>query len=90
MTFFGKESKHVKQIEERGSVHEVKPVMWVPFAILAVASIAVGVVGFAFEHQLHELFSAYLGNTFGIGVGEKVQVPNMEQVYRSSYFTITK
>src|SRR6188472_794052 len=33
MTFFGKESKHVKQIEERGSVHEVKPVMWVPFAI---------------------------------------------------------
>ncbi len=69
MTFFGKESKHVKQIEERGSVHEVKPVMWVPFAILAVASIAVGVVGFAFEHQLHELFSAYLGNTFGIGVG---------------------
>jgi NADH-quinone oxidoreductase subunit L len=71
MTFFGKESKHVKQIEERGSVHEVKPVMWVPFAILAVASIAVGVVGFAFEHQLHELFSAYLGNTFGIGVGEE-------------------
>src|SRR6476620_858520 len=69
MTFFGKESKHVKQIEERGSVHEVKPVMWVPFAILAVASIAVGLVGFAFEHQLHELFSAYLGNTFGIGVG---------------------
>jgi len=70
MTFFGKESKHVKQIEERGSVHEVKPVMWVPFAILAVASIAVGVVGFAFEHQLHELFSAYLANSFGIGVGE--------------------
>src|SRR6476659_6654616 len=71
MTFFGKESKHVKQIEERGSVHEVKPVMWVPFAILAVASIAVGVVGFAVEHQLHELFAAYLGNTFGIGVGEE-------------------
>jgi NADH-quinone oxidoreductase subunit L len=70
MTFFGKESKHVKQIEERGSVHEVKPVMWVPFAILAVASIAVGVVGFAFEHQWHELFSAYLANSFGIGVGE--------------------
>ena len=71
MTFFGKESKHVKEKEQRGQVHEVGPVMWVPFAILAVASIAVGVVGFAFEHQLHELFSAYLGNTFGIGVGEE-------------------
>ena len=71
MTFFGKESKNVKQLEERGSVHEVKPVMWIPFAILAVASIGFGVVGFAVEHQLHELFSAYLGNTFGIGVGEE-------------------
>src|SRR6476660_6660065 len=71
MTFFGKESKHMKQIEESGSVHEVKPVMWVPFAILAVASIGFGVVGFAVEHQLHELFAAYLGNTFGIGVGEE-------------------
>ncbi len=70
MTFFGKVSEHVKREEERGHhVHEVGRVMWVPFAILAVAGIAVGIVGFVFEHQLHELFSAYLANTFGIGVG---------------------
>lgn len=70
MTFFGKESNHIKRSEEEGhKVHEVGPVMWVPFAILAVASIAIGLVGFVFEHQLHELFSAYLENTFGIGVG---------------------
>lgn len=69
MTFFGKESDHIKHSEEKGHhVHEVGPVMWVPFAILAVASIAIGLVGFVFEHQLHELFSAYLANVFGIGV----------------------
>jgi NADH-quinone oxidoreductase subunit L len=34
--------------------------MWVPFAILAVASIAVGLIGFAFEHQLHEMFTLIL------------------------------
>ena len=85
MTFFGKESKHMKQIEERGSVHEVKPVMWIPFAILAVAGIGVGVVGFAFEDHLHELFSAYLGNTFGIGVGEP-QTSTPESQSESSQF----
>ena len=72
MTFFGKESTHIKQSEEKGHhVHEVGAVMWVPFAILAVASIAIGLVGFVFEHELHELFSAYLANVFGIGVGEE-------------------
>jgi NADH-quinone oxidoreductase subunit L len=70
MTFFGNESNYIKRSEEGGhKIHEVGPVMWVPFAILAVASIAIGLVGFVFEHQLHELFSAYLANTFGIGVG---------------------
>jgi NADH-quinone oxidoreductase subunit L len=70
MTFFGKESTHIKHSEEKGHhVHEVGAVMWIPFAILAVASIAIGLVGFVFEHQLHELFSAYLTNVFGIGVG---------------------
>jgi NADH-quinone oxidoreductase subunit L len=77
MTFFGKESTHIKHSEEKGHrVHEVGAVMWIPFAILAVASIAIGLVGFVFEHQLHELFSAYLANVFGIGVGEEQIVPH--------------
>jgi NADH-quinone oxidoreductase subunit L len=57
--------------------------MWIPFAILAVASIAIGLVGFVFEHQLHELFSAYLANVFGIGVGgEEIvshEIPETDQ-----------
>jgi NADH-quinone oxidoreductase subunit L len=77
MTFFGKESTHIKHSEEKGHrVHEVGAVMWIPFAILAVASIAIGLVGFVFEHQLHELFSAYLADVFGIGVGEEQIVPH--------------
>ncbi|AIF84597.1 NADH dehydrogenase subunit L [Candidatus Nitrososphaera evergladensis SR1] len=67
MSFFGNKSKHLEEMEHKGHhVHEVGPVMWVPFAILAVATIAVGVVGFVFEEQLHELFSEYLGESFGI------------------------
>jgi NADH-quinone oxidoreductase subunit L len=83
MTFFGKESTHIKHSEEKGHhVHEVGAVMWIPFAILAVASIAIGLVGFVFEHQLHELFSAYLANVFGIGVGEEIvshEIPETDQ-----------
>lgn len=67
MSFFGNKSKHLEEMEHEGHhVHEVGPVMWVPFAILAVATIAVGVIGFAFEGQLHELFSGYLKDSFGI------------------------
>jgi len=66
MTFFGDKSKFIQETESSHPVHEVGAVMWVPFAILAIASIAIGLIGFGFEHQLHEMFSAYLANSFGI------------------------
>jgi NADH-quinone oxidoreductase subunit L len=66
MTFFGNKSKFIQETESSHHVHEVGAVMWVPFAILAIASIAIGIIGFGFEHQLHEMFSAYLANSFGI------------------------
>jgi NADH-quinone oxidoreductase subunit L len=66
MTFFGDKSKFIQETESSHPVHEVGAVMWVPFAILAIASIAIGLIGFGFEQQLHEMFSAYLANSFGI------------------------
>jgi NADH-quinone oxidoreductase subunit L len=44
--------------------------LWVPFAILAVATISIGVVGFAFEAEIHSLLGAYLLDSFGIGEEE--------------------
>jgi NADH-quinone oxidoreductase subunit L len=71
MVFFGKKSKHVEKMESEGHhVHEVSARMWAPFAILAVATIAVGVVGFIFEEQLHHLFSEYLLHSFNISAPE--------------------
>lgn len=71
MAFFGKESKHIEELKLRGHhLHEVGPSMWVPFAILATASIAVGVIGFVFEAQLESLLSGYLAESFGIGEEE--------------------
>jgi NADH-quinone oxidoreductase subunit L len=77
MTFFGNKSKFIQETESRHHIHEVGPIMWVPFAILAVASIAVGLIGFGFEHQLHEMFSSYLAGTFGIesAVSEGHEIP---------------
>ena len=72
MTFFGNKSKFIQENESTHHVHEVGAVMWIPFAILAVASIAVGLIGFAFEHQLHEMFSLYLENSFGIHTAHDV------------------
>ena len=67
MAFFGKASKHIEEMEQSGHhVHEAGPSMLVPYAILAVASIAIGVVGFVFEAQIHALFTNYLASSFGI------------------------
>src|ERR671938_713545 len=54
MAFFGKESSHLEEMERRGHhLHEAGPSMWVPYAILAVASIAIGIIGFVFEAEIH-------------------------------------
>ena len=67
MAFFGKKSRHIEEMEHRGHhIHEAGPRMWVPYAILAVASIAIGVIGFAFEAQIHHVFGEYLSEAFGI------------------------
>jgi NADH-quinone oxidoreductase subunit L len=68
MAFFGKKSKHLEEMEHRGHhLHEVGANMWMPFAILAVATIAIGVVGFIFQGQLTQLLGGYLAHYFGIG-----------------------
>jgi NADH-quinone oxidoreductase subunit L len=68
MAFFGKESKHLEQMQHEGhQLHEVGKSMWVPFAALAIATIAIGLIGFAFEEQLHHIFGEYLADSFGIG-----------------------
>ncbi|HEY1247568.1 MAG TPA: NADH-quinone oxidoreductase subunit L [Nitrososphaera sp.] len=67
MAFFGDESKYVKNLKQAGHhIHEVGKVMWVPFAVLAIATIAVGLIGPLFEAQLHHVFAEYLAGSFGI------------------------
>jgi len=72
MAFFGKKSKHIEEMEHRGHhVHEAGPRMWVPYGILAVATIALGVIGPVVEGDLHHLFGEYLSEFFGIPSGEQ-------------------
>src|ERR687887_2249214 len=70
MAFFGKESSHLEEMQHQGHhLHEVGKGKWILFAILAVATVAVGVVGFAFADQIHSLFATYLATSFAIKGG---------------------
>jgi NADH-quinone oxidoreductase subunit L len=40
--------------------------MWIPFGALAIATIAIGLIGFIFEGQIHHLLGEYLADSFGI------------------------
>lgn len=67
LVFYGSKSKHIQKMEEEGHhIHEAPLSMWVPYGILAVLTIAIGLVGLSFEGGLHELFTNYLEGTFGI------------------------
>ena len=67
MVFFGKPSRHIERIESEGRrIHEAPPSMWVPYGILAVLTIGIGLIGLGFEQELHHLFDVYLDDTFHI------------------------
>ena len=61
VTFLGEKSHHLKELEEEGHrIHEAPPVMWVAYAILAAATVGIGLIGPFFEHSLHEFLAAPL------------------------------
>lgn len=67
MVFFGDKSKHIEHMEKEGHhIHEAPRSMWIPYGILAVLTIGVGVIGFTMEGGIHELFTEYLSESFGI------------------------
>ena len=67
MVFFGKKSKHIEKMEEEGHhIHEASLSMWVPYGILAVLTIGIGLIGLSAEEGLHHLFAEYLDHSFGI------------------------
>ncbi|MFQ6074523.1 MAG: NADH-quinone oxidoreductase subunit L [Candidatus Bathyarchaeia archaeon] len=57
MTFYGKKSEHVEELERKGvHVHEARSVMWVPSVILALLAIGLGVVAPSLEGFLNKMF----------------------------------
>jgi len=67
LVFFGKKSKHIVKMEEEGHhIHEASLSMWVPYGILAVLTIGIGLIGLSAEEGLHHLFVEYLEESFGI------------------------
>ena len=67
MVFFGKKSKHIEKMEEEGHhIHDAPLSMWIPYGILAVLTIGIGLIGLSAEEGLHHTFTDYLENSYGI------------------------
>jgi len=67
MVFFGTNSKHIEKMESEGHhIHEAPMSMWIPYGILAVLTIGIGIIGLSAEGGIHELFTEYLDTSFGI------------------------
>ena len=67
MVFFGKNSKHIENMEKEGHhIHEAPMSMWIPYGILAVLTIGIGLIGLSAEEGLHHIFDDYLEHSFSI------------------------
>jgi len=79
-----------KETAPKHKIYDVSPLMWVPFAILAIATILIGLVGFLFEAEIHSIMSSYLASSFGIGEegGVDVSSNNFEQNKGETSITI--
>jgi NADH-quinone oxidoreductase subunit L len=74
LAFFGNASKYLEKREYDGHhIHEAPKVMWIPYMILAAATLIIGIVGYFFEEGLHEILGHTLEQEFGnIQVAEAV------------------
>ena len=46
LTFYGEPSHHIEEMEHEGHhIHEMKPVMWIPYGILVIIMVGVGLLG---------------------------------------------
>jgi NADH-quinone oxidoreductase subunit L len=73
LTFLGKKSKHIHELEHEGHhVHESPKVMWIPYFILAVATILFGIGSITllpnggFGGWLEHTFESYLSGIMGM------------------------
>jgi NADH-quinone oxidoreductase subunit L len=74
MVFFGKKSKHIEKMEEDGHhIHDAPLSMWIPYGILAVLTIGIGLIGLSAEEGLHHTFTDYLENSYGIHTAHVVE-----------------
>ncbi len=71
MIFYGHPSQHLEELEKEGHhVHEAPKVMWVPYTILAVATLAIGLTGPFFEEILRSTLGKSLEKVFEVHVEE--------------------
>ncbi len=78
LVFFGNKSKHIEKMEEEGHhIHEAPLSMWIPYGILAVLTIGIGLVGLSAEEGLHHTFVDFLENSYGIHTVHLVAEPSI-------------
>jgi NADH-quinone oxidoreductase subunit L len=71
LTFFGEKSHRISKLESEGhKIHEVPAVMWVPFALLAAATVAFGVSGVYLKDWFEKLAHEYIISLVGTLGGE--------------------
>nr|AIF12403.1 NADH-ubiquinone oxidoreductase subunit L (nuoL) [uncultured marine thaumarchaeote KM3_55_F05] len=67
LIFFGAKSQHLERLQEGGHhVHEAPAVMWVPYSILAAATVGMGFAGLFLEGLLRDTLGGYVEHFYHV------------------------
>ncbi|MEM3506287.1 MAG: NADH-quinone oxidoreductase subunit L [Candidatus Bathyarchaeia archaeon] len=71
LTFFGEKSEHLKSLESSGKhVHEAPKVIWIPYLILVIVTIAFGLSGYFMKNWLENTFHEYMRKMLHSSINE--------------------
>ncbi len=76
--FFGKKSAKIQELDHEGHVHEVSPLIWAPYMILAIGTLLIGLVSvpLGVENTLEWASNTYLTSLFPRLAGAYVAAPS--------------
>jgi NADH-quinone oxidoreductase subunit L len=89
--FFGKKSPHLEEVEREGRhVHEVSPVGWVPYTLLAIGTLVIGLASpfVNLEGSLESVSGAYLSTLSTNYVQRSLQAAGINVIPVAITFTL--
>lgn len=80
LTFLGEKSERIIELEKEGKPpKEAPPLMWIPYSLMAAATITLGVTGFYMKDWLEKIFHEFLASIMHVEASSSIEAIHIQQ-----------